>query len=64
MLTLAPCAQACFLLLCGRLADLYGRKLVWLIGYLILVVFGIGAGFAQCTFSPVRFGAGYVILTH
>ncbi|KAH9024609.1 efflux transporter [Lactarius hengduanensis] len=39
-------SSACFLL-CGRLADLYGRKRVWLIGYLILVVFGIGSGFAQ-----------------
>ena len=55
----SPCAemsssstQACFLLLCGRLADLYGRKRVWLVGYLILVGFGIGSGFAQCTFSP------------
>lgn len=47
-------AQACFLLLCGRLADLYGRKRVWLVGYLILVVFGIGAGFAQCTFCSVQ----------
>ena len=62
--SLWPCAQGCFLLLCGRLADLYGRKRMWLIGYSILVVFGIGAGFAQCTFSSVRFGAGYVILTH
>ncbi|KAH9024608.1 major facilitator superfamily domain-containing protein [Lactarius hengduanensis] len=36
-----------FLLLCGRLADLYGRKRVWLVGYLIFVVFGIASGFAQ-----------------
>ncbi|KAI9433575.1 efflux transporter [Lactarius indigo] len=40
-------SSACFLLLFGRLADLYGRKRVWLIGYSILVVFGIGSGFAQ-----------------
>ncbi|KAF8259126.1 MFS general substrate transporter [Lactarius quietus] len=40
-------SSACFLLPCGRLADLYGRKRMWLIGYSILVVFGIGAGFAQ-----------------
>ncbi|KAI9464426.1 efflux transporter [Lactarius psammicola] len=40
-------SSACFLLLCGRLADLYGRKRVWLIGYLILMVFSIGSGFAQ-----------------
>ncbi|KAI9433578.1 MFS general substrate transporter [Lactarius indigo] len=40
-------SSACFLLLCGRLADLYGRKRVWLSGYFILAVFAIGAGFAQ-----------------
>ncbi|KAH9000087.1 major facilitator superfamily domain-containing protein [Lactarius akahatsu] len=40
-------SSACFLLLCGRLADLYGRKRVWLVGYSIFVVFGIGSGFAQ-----------------
>ncbi|KAI9464423.1 MFS general substrate transporter [Lactarius psammicola] len=40
-------SSACFLLLCGRLADLYGRRRVWLIGYLILIAFGIGSGFAQ-----------------
>ncbi|KAI9433579.1 MFS general substrate transporter [Lactarius indigo] len=40
-------SSACFLLLCGRLADLYGRKRVWLSGYSILAVFSIGAGFAQ-----------------
>ncbi|KAH9031335.1 efflux transporter [Lactarius pseudohatsudake] len=40
-------SSACFLLLCGRLADLYGRKRVWLAGYLILAVFTVGAGFAQ-----------------
>ncbi|KAI0035354.1 efflux transporter [Vararia minispora EC-137] len=40
-------SSACFLLLSGRLADLYGRKTVWLVGYFILIVFGIGCGFAQ-----------------
>ncbi|KAH9052314.1 efflux transporter [Lactarius vividus] len=40
-------SSACFLLLCGRLADLYGRKRVWLAGYLIFVVFGVGSGFAK-----------------
>jgi len=40
-------SSACFLLLCGRLADLYGRKRVWLAGYFILAVFSVGAGFAQ-----------------
>ncbi|KAH9004480.1 efflux transporter [Lactarius hatsudake] len=40
-------SSACFLLLCGRLADLYGRKRVWLAGYFVLTVFTVGAGFAQ-----------------
>ena len=48
-------AQACFLLLCGRLADLYGRKRVWLAGYFILAVFAVGDGFAQCMCSLVSF---------
>jgi hypothetical protein len=43
-----PYAQACFLLLCGRLADLYGRKFVWLIGYLITGTCGLSASFARC----------------
>src|SRR5258707_6545389 len=41
-------AQACFLLLCGRLADLYGRKFVWLVGYLITGTCGLSAPFARC----------------
>ncbi|KAH9031333.1 efflux transporter [Lactarius pseudohatsudake] len=40
-------SSACFLLLCGRLADLYGPKRVWLAGYFVLTVFTVGAGFAQ-----------------
>ncbi|KAI0251788.1 putative efflux transporter [Lactifluus subvellereus] len=40
-------SSACFLLPCGRLADLYGRKLVWLVGYLTMAVFGLGSGFAD-----------------
>ncbi|KAF8261648.1 efflux transporter [Lactarius quietus] len=40
-------SSACFLLVCGRLADLYGRKRVWLAGYFILAVLSVGAGFAQ-----------------
>lgn len=40
-------SSACLLLLCGRLADLYGRKRVWLAGYFILAAFSVGAGFAQ-----------------
>jgi MFS family permease len=45
--SLAYLTQACFLLLCGRLADLYGRKFVWLIGYLITGTFGLSASFAR-----------------
>lgn len=45
---LAYRSQACFLLLCGRLADLYGRKFVWLIGYLITGIFCLSASFARC----------------
>ncbi|KAH9977519.1 efflux transporter [Russula compacta] len=41
-------SSACFLLLCGRLADLHGRKLVWLIGYSITGICGLCAAcFAQ-----------------
>ena len=47
--SLAYFTQACFLLLCGRLADLYGRKFVWIIGYLITGTFGLSASFARCT---------------
>jgi MFS family permease len=39
-------SSACFLLLWGRLADLYGRKQVWLAGYFILSVFAVCVGFA------------------
>ena len=42
------CVQACFLLLCGRLADLYGRKLLWIIGYFITGVCGLSSCLAQC----------------
>ena len=31
----------------GRLADLYGRKLIFLLGILLLAVFSLGCGFAQ-----------------
>ncbi|KAN0121010.1 efflux transporter [Russula decolorans] len=40
-------SSACFLLLCGRLADIYGRKFVWVIGYLITGIFGLSASFAR-----------------
>ena len=46
--SLAYLTQACFLLLCGRLADLYGRKFVWLIGYLITGTCGLSTSFARC----------------
>jgi hypothetical protein len=50
--SLAHLTQACFLLLCGRLADLYGPKFVWLIGYLITGTFGLSASFARCMSDP------------
>ncbi|KAG1739182.1 major facilitator superfamily domain-containing protein, partial [Suillus paluster] len=37
----------CLLLFFGRLADLYGRKKVFMIGTLCLVALSIGCGFAQ-----------------
>jgi MFS family permease len=46
--SLAYFTQACFLLLCGRLADLYGRKFVWLIGYFVTGTCGLSAPFARC----------------
>jgi MFS family permease len=45
-------AQACFLLLCGRLAELYKRKFVWIIGYLITGTCGLIASFARCMSDP------------
>lgn len=35
------------LLLFGRLADLYGRKLVWLLGAFWIIVLGLGCSFSQ-----------------
>ncbi|KIP11053.1 hypothetical protein PHLGIDRAFT_173914 [Phlebiopsis gigantea 11061_1 CR5-6] len=40
-------SAGCLLLLFGRLADLYGRKLVFLFGVLCLAVFSLGCGFAH-----------------
>ncbi|KAJ7734755.1 MFS general substrate transporter [Mycena maculata] len=40
-------SSGCFLLLLGRLADLYGRKKFFLLGTAWLVAFSIGCGFAQ-----------------
>jgi MFS family permease len=47
--------QGCFLLLFGRLADLYGRKKVFILGSLWLAVFSLGLGFANgiIVFSPL-----------
>jgi MFS family permease len=47
--------QGCFLLLFGRLADLYGRKKVFILGSLWLAVFSLGLGFANgiIVFSPI-----------
>lgn len=39
--------SGCFLLLIGRIADLYGRKKTFLIGTAILGAFGLGCGFAH-----------------
>lgn len=39
--------QGCFLILFGRLADLYGRKLTFLIGVTSMTIFSIGCGFAN-----------------
>ncbi|KAI0345781.1 hypothetical protein BDW22DRAFT_1426436 [Trametopsis cervina] len=40
-------SSGCLLLLFGRLADLYGRKRVFLLGIAFLSIFSVGAGFAQ-----------------
>jgi len=40
-------SSGCFLLLLGRLADLYGRKLLYVIGTLFLGALSLGCGFAQ-----------------
>ena len=39
--------QGCFLLLFGQVADLYGRKKVFIMGSLCLAVFSLGLGFAN-----------------
>ncbi|CAG7849082.1 Uncharacterized MFS-type transporter C1683.03c [Serendipita indica DSM 11827] len=40
-------SSGCLLVLLGRLADLYGRKLVWMAGGLWTTVFTLACGFAQ-----------------
>jgi MFS family permease len=48
--------QGCFLLLFGRLADLYGRKKVFIMGSLFLTVFSLGLGFSNgITFAFVEY---------
>ncbi|KAE9400444.1 MFS general substrate transporter [Gymnopus androsaceus JB14] len=42
-----PLSNGCLLLLFGRLADLYGRKLVFLLGSAWLLAFNLGCSFAQ-----------------
>ncbi|KXN82110.1 hypothetical protein AN958_03164, partial [Leucoagaricus sp. SymC.cos] len=39
--------EGCLLLVCGRLADLYGRKKAYLSGTLMLAVFTLACGFAN-----------------
>ncbi|KAA1469023.1 efflux transporter [Dentipellis sp. KUC8613] len=40
-------SSGCFLILFGRIADLYGRKKVLIFGYIIMAAFALGCGFAQ-----------------
>ncbi|EMD32376.1 hypothetical protein CERSUDRAFT_118741 [Gelatoporia subvermispora B] len=40
-------SSGCLLLFFGRLADLYGRKLIFLLGSAFLTVFGLACGFAK-----------------
>ncbi|KAF5359653.1 hypothetical protein D9756_002891 [Leucocoprinus leucothites] len=42
-----PLSSGCLLLVCGRLADLYGRKKAYLAGTLMLAAFTLGCGFAN-----------------
>ncbi|KAI0781757.1 major facilitator superfamily domain-containing protein [Abortiporus biennis] len=40
-------SAGCLLLFLGRVADLYGRKIIFLVGITILGAFGLGCGFAH-----------------
>ncbi|EIM85299.1 efflux transporter [Stereum hirsutum FP-91666 SS1] len=40
-------SSGCLLIFLGRIADLHGRKTVWLLGFLWMLVFSLGCGFAQ-----------------
>ncbi|KAG8782667.1 hypothetical protein FRC16_002565 [Serendipita sp. 398] len=39
-------SSGCLLLLFGRLADLYGRKLTWMLGMAFSIIFTLGCGFS------------------
>ncbi|KAF9447312.1 MFS general substrate transporter [Macrolepiota fuliginosa MF-IS2] len=47
IISVYPLTSGCLLLVLGRLADLYGRKKVYLVGTLILTAFTLGCGFAN-----------------
>lgn len=50
-------SSGCFLLLFGRLADIYGRKLVFLFGTMIAGVSSLACGFAQTRTQIILFRA-------
>ena len=39
--------QGCLLLFLGRIADLYGRKITFMLGCACMGIFGLGCGFAK-----------------
>ncbi|KZT59809.1 MFS general substrate transporter [Calocera cornea HHB12733] len=47
LMTAYSLTSGCFLLLFGRLADIFGRKHVFLLGDIWLIAFSIGCGFAN-----------------
>lgn len=42
-----PLSSGCLLLVCGRLADLYGRKKAYLVGTVMVAAFTVGCGFSN-----------------
>lgn len=46
--------QGCLLLFLGRLADLFGRKITFIAGCVVMGVFGLGCGFAQGMYAAPR----------
>ncbi|KNZ77844.1 hypothetical protein J132_03353 [Termitomyces sp. J132] len=42
-----PLSSGCLLLVCGRLADLYGRKKIFIVGSVLLSAFTLGCSFAR-----------------